>query len=147
MPNYRKTIRAIRVLIVITVIGLVSYAGWWAWDSEVNNQKTKKTLFDNGENLFINSNNLTEGKRVSYTGRVEAIDLAGTANGRPGIYKIKPLREEAVTIYLHTGETACDKIAIKVPEVNIGAIVKVHGDKGDDGIIQVCEAGTYIKLP
>ena len=87
---------------------------------------------------------ISDAKRVSYTGQLESVDTKGMATDAPGIYKVR-VDNSTVTVGLDAGESACDRTAIRVPGVKVGDKVSVSGDRGTDGIIQVCATGTYIK--
>jgi hypothetical protein len=80
---------------------------------------------------------------LSYAGRLTSIDTSAMATDGPGVYLVD-VNGQKIIVHLDAGESACDRDAIKVPDVKVGDSVRVKGDKGSDGIVRICKAGTYI---
>ena len=118
----------IAILVIVTVGGTLALT-IFLLSSSKNQSKTTTT---------------SDAKRVSYTGQLESVDTKGMATDSPGIYKVR-VDNSTVIVGLYAGESACDRTAIRIPEVKVGDKVSVSGDRGTDGIVQVCATGTYIK--
>ena len=82
--------------------------------------------------------------RVFYNGRLRSVDLSAMAVDGPGVYVVDA-RGGRITVHLDPGESACDPAAIAAPRVKVGDTIQVRGDRGSDGIVRVCAAGTFIK--
>ena len=90
-------------------------------------------------------------KRITYVGTIESLDLSVMATDGPGVFVIRS-SEGLVTVHLDSGESACDRDAIKLPTVKVGGkglsvgdTIEVRGDKGADQIVRICETGTYVR--
>lgn len=121
--------RSLIAILVIVIVGGMLALTIFLLSSSKNQSKTTTT---------------SDAERVSYTGQLESVDTKGMATDAPGIYKIR-VDNSTITVGLDAGESACDRTAIRVPEVKVGDKVSVSGDRGVDSIIQVCATGTYIK--
>lgn len=82
---------------------------------------------------------------TQFFGTVTGIDLSSTATNGQGIYKVKDITGYINTVNLSSSKTTCDPEAIKVPEVKLGDRVFVSGKQGADGIVRICDGGTYLK--
>lgn len=122
--------RSLIAILVIVAVGVILILTIFFLNSSKNQPRTTTTR---------------DAKRVSYIGQLESVDTKGMATDAPGIYKVRVDNNGTVTVGLDAGESACDRTAIQVPAVKAGDKVSVSGDRGTDGIIQVCATGTYIK--
>ncbi len=87
---------------------------------------------------------VSKADRVSHTGKLVSVDIQGMSSDMPGIYVVRA-NDQELTVHLDAGESACDREAIKRPVLKVGDPVSFAGDKDDDGVIRVCEQGTYIR--
>jgi hypothetical protein len=97
--------------------------------------------------VFSNSmaDNITDGQKVTVTGVLVSKDLSAIESDGPGVFIIQTSDKENITVELSSGESACNRDAIRIPNVEVGGMVKASGDRRDGGVIQICERGTYIE--
>ena len=135
MKNNQDGFSIIEVVLVLAAVLLIGGTGWYVW---VKNATDKKNTTKNSQQ------NITEGSRVTYTGNIKSVDLSAMPTDGSGVFVINADNLE-VTIHLSSGQSTCDRTAITVPNVKVNDNVKVSGDKASDGIVRVCESGTYIQ--
>lgn len=84
-------------------------------------------------------------RTVRFDGQLVSKDLSMMETDGPGVFIVKLVSQEHVAVNIDAGESACDRDAIKLPEKVVGDRVQVSATLSKDGILRVCNAGTYIK--
>ena len=81
---------------------------------------------------------------ATYSGTIQAIDIEGMATDGAGLYELQT-EDGTIVVALSSGESACDTTAIQIPDLKIGDRAEARGISNQSEVLQVCEAGTYLK--
>lgn len=135
--------RLIRISIVIAVI----IAGAMLYLALTNNEKTDTS----------SSETTNTSAPVTYSGTIRAIDIEGMATDGAGLYELET-KDGTIVVSLSPGESSCDTTAIQIPDLKIGDQAEARGVPkqgaspqtntiidSQNGVLQICEAGTYLK--
>lgn len=137
MRKNQSGFSALEGLLVLVVILAIGFIGWYVFGKNRNSATN--------QGASSSQSIVTNGKTVSFTGKVESVDLSAMASDGPGVFKINT-GQQSITVHLDAGESSCDREAITAPHITAGNTVQVKGTKASNGIVLICDKGTYIRF-